>query len=275
MNPRERTVLDLARQSLETRNPEDYWDEEGFLLCGKCHTRKQYDTAVFGRKRRTGILCECRRSELKEEARERERARLAKKAELLRRQGITDPAYLRATFAQDDRRNARVTTICRRYVREWEKMREENIGLLFYGESGAGKTFMACCIARALLEKPVPVCVTGLPRILERMQSRNLDRTQGMDDLMGYELLVLDDLGAERNTPYVMEQVYYVLDRRLRSGKPTIITTNLSMETLKNAASPEQARIYDRVLRMCPYRCRLARGGPAFSQARGGRRPLS
>ena len=275
MNPIERTVLDLAQQSLENREPEDYFDEEGFLLCGQCHTRKQYDAVFFNRKRRAGILCECRRAELKEEERERERARAAQKTELLRRQGITDPAYLYAAFERDDKRNAKVTTFCKRYVREWEKMREESAGILFYGGAGTGKTFMACCLARALLEKLVPVCVTDLPRILDRMQSRNLDRNQVMDDLMGYELLVLDDLGAERNTPYAMEQVYCVIDSRQRSGKPTVFTTSLSLEELKNPASQAQARIYDRVLRMCPYRFFLCYGGRVLPRGRGGNVLLS
>ena len=52
-----------------------------------------------------------------------------------------------------------------------------------------------------------------------------------MDD---YSLLVVDDLGVERNTEYAMEQIFIVIDSRYRSKKPLIVTTNLKLEEIKN-----------------------------------------
>jgi DNA replication protein DnaC len=66
-----------------------------------------------------------------------------------------------------------------------------------------------------------------------------------------YELLVLDDLGTERNTPFAMEVVYRVIDDRYTSGKPMIVTTNLTLEQLKKSDIVDYQRIYDRVLGMC------------------------
>ena len=68
-----------------------------------------------------------------------------------------------------------------------------------------------------------------------------------------YELLVLDDLGAERNTPFAMEVVYRVIDDRYTSGKPMVVTTNLTLEQMKKAdgLGVDYQRIYDRVLGMC------------------------
>jgi len=62
---------------------------------------------------------------------------------------------------------------------------------------------------------------------------------------------------VERDTSYSTEQVYNVIDTRSRSGMPLIITTNLSMDDLKNPPSLGHARIYDRVLEMCPIRLKL------------------
>ena len=133
-------------------------------------------------------------------------------------------------------------------------MKAENIGILFYGPVGTGKSYFACCIANALLEKLVSVSVTNFPRILNRLQGFDEERQAFIDKLQRYKLLVIDDLGVERDTSYSVEQVYNVIDTRARAKKPLIITTNLSMEDLKNPVSLAHARIYDRVLEMCPIR---------------------
>ena len=55
----------------------------------------------------------------------------------------------------------------------------------------------------------------------------------------------------ERGTEYGLEQVYNVIDSRCRSGKPLIVTTNLSLAELQNPQDTPHARIYDRLLEMC------------------------
>lgn len=72
-----------------------------------------------------------------------------------------------------------------------------------------------------------------------------------ISDLMRYPLLILDDFGMERQTEYALEQVFNVIDARYRSGKPLIITTNLSLTELNTPKSLEHKRIYDRIKEMC------------------------
>ena len=66
-----------------------------------------------------------------------------------------------------------------------------------------------------------------------------------------YDLLILDDLGAERGTEYALEQVFAVIDARYRSRKPLIVTTNLTLNALKHPDDLAHARIYDRILEIC------------------------
>ena len=73
-------------------------------------------------------------------------------------------------------------------------------------------------------------------------------KSSGLDD---YSLLVIDDLGVERNTEYAMEQMFTVIDSRYRSKKPLIVTTNLKLEEIKNPPDLAHARIYDRILERC------------------------
>ena len=66
-----------------------------------------------------------------------------------------------------------------------------------------------------------------------------------------YASHILDDFGMERGTEYRLEQVYNVIDSRYRSGKPLIVTTNLTLEELQNPEDTAHARIYDRITEMC------------------------
>lgn len=68
-------------------------------------------------------------------------------------------------------------------------------------------------------------------------------------------LLILDDLGSERNSGYVVENVFAVLDRRVCSGKPMIITTNLTVKEMRETQNLDYKRIYDRVLGSCQPIC--------------------
>jgi DNA replication protein DnaC len=252
----------LAAKSLNNYEEGDYTDSEGFLCCGKCHTRKEFEITLpegFGQERvkRVGVACQCKKEEMEKEKAAREREEFNRRMIMLQKDGITDPAYLKYTFEHDDMRNPEVSQVCRKYVENWDDMMKDNIGILFYGGVGTGKSFLACCIANALLEKLVPVSVTNFPRILNRLQGFDEERQAFIDKLQRYKLLVIDDLGVERDTSYSVEQVFNVVDTRSRSGMPLIVTTNLSMEDLKNPPSLAHSRIYDRVLEMCPIRLKL------------------
>ena len=65
------------------------------------------------------------------------------------------------------------------------------------------------------------------------------------------KLLIIDDLGAERGTDFALEKVYDIIDSRYRAKLPVILTTNLSMDELKQATDIRYARIYDRIFEMC------------------------
>lgn len=115
-----------------------------------------------------------------------------------------------------------------------------------------GKSFFAGCIANALLDRDIPVLMTNFPSILNRLTGMfSEDRADFIASLGMYDLLIIDDLGVERNTEYAMEQMFHVIDCRYRSRKPMIITTNLKLEEIKNPPDLAHARIYDRILERC------------------------
>ncbi len=135
-------------------------------------------------------------------------------------------------------------------------MREENLGLLFWGKSGSGKTFAAAAIANAFLESTQmhapSVKMTTFGTMLGKLPGMSTqDKEWYLKGLLSCDLLILDDFGMERQTEYAREQVFNIIDGRYLACKPLIVTTNLSLQELKHPADIAQQRIYDRLLEMC------------------------
>ncbi|MBR5125815.1 MAG: ATP-binding protein [Oscillospiraceae bacterium] len=148
----------------------------------------------------------------------------------------------------------------RRYVELWKQMAGKNMGLLFWGAPGNGKTFAAACIANAFIESRDPFAPTVIMSTFGSILRQHLARSpqekeQHMADLLGCGLLILDDLGMERQTEYSREQIFNIVDGRYLAHKPMIITTNLTLTQLKSPETMAEQRIYDRVLEMCVPVC--------------------
>lgn len=226
---------------------DDFIGEDGFLHCGKCGKSRQTRVSVFGEDRVVWCICDCRKEELVKQ----DESRIRDRIELLRRDGFNDPAMAESTFDKDDSPESEESVICRNYVKHFDGFYERGKGLLFYGGVGRGKTFYASCIANALMEKLHPVLVTSIGRYVRNMENDFGGRNDQIDYLNRFALVVFDDLGVERNTDYMNEQVYALIDGRIRSGKPMIVTTNATLETLRNPGNIANERIYDRVVANC------------------------
>lgn len=117
----------------------DYLDDEGFLMCGKCKTRKQYEIELFGEIRKVPIMCKCKEEKNRKEKLEIEKNRFQTNIEQLQRQGMTDLQYLEWTLKKDDNANPKISKIVQRYIEKWPEMKESNTGLMFFGDTGTGK----------------------------------------------------------------------------------------------------------------------------------------
>lgn len=240
-----------AAAAANPMNPGDFM-QDGLLYCGKCKTAKQCRVHILGNERVVPCMCQCTKEKADTEEAERRKQEDADKIMRLRSSGIASQAYRGARFESDDGKNPEPMRTLRRYADKWDDFYRENIGLLLYGGVGTGKSYAAACLANYLIERKIPVCMTNLSGILNIVGSFQRDeRNAFISDLMQYPLLILDDFGMERQTEYALEQVFNVVDARYRSGKPLIITTNLSVAELKNPKSRDHARIYDRILEMC------------------------
>lgn len=101
-------------------------------------------------------------------------------------------------------------------------------------------------IANALIDRLESVLFVGMSDVVNRMQgSFGSDRDHYTKTLMRPDLLILDDLGAGRSTSFVKERVFDVVDKRLLTGKPMIVTTNTPLSVMKQAADLDDRRILE------------------------------
>lgn len=242
----------LAANMENSFEPEDGdFVQGGIWYCGKCRTPKQSILTVNGKPRLFPIMCDCRRAAREALEASRRAAEEQRRIKGLRKMGFPDEELTRWTFAADDRANAKLSDVAARYVENFDEMRRRHKGLLLYGTVGTGKTFAACCIANALIDKGYPCLVTNFPRLVNTVSGMFDGRQEYIDGLNKFALLVIDDLAAERDTEYMTEIVQQIIDARYRAGLPLIVTTNLTSDELKHPAEVRKQRIYSRLFEMC------------------------
>lgn len=123
--------------------------------------------------------------------------------------------------------------------------------LLLYGNTGVGKTFLANCIAKELLDQSHTVVYLTSLKLFDILEAYKFDRDMPFDEknatvayILDSDLLIIDDLGTELNNGFTSSQLYHCIDTRLNHRHSTIISTNLSFDDLRDDYSE---RIFSRL----------------------------
>ena len=136
---------------------------------------------------------------------------------------------------------------CRNFVKNFNS---DYHNLFFYGTVGTGKSFLSGCVAKELIESGHSVIyfsATGLFDLLSKNSFDYKNREELREtyaDLYQCDLLIIDDLGTELTNQFVTSQLFALLNERHMGKKATIISTNLSLEELRNRYSE---RIFSRI----------------------------
>ena len=203
------------------------YDRDNFeprFTCSRCS-----DTGFVG-----GAVCDCYRQLLKEEA--------CRSLSGLSAMRLTDFGSMRLDYydAEVDpklgvsprQHMTDVITYCREYTENFSTGCDS---LLLQGATGIGKTHLCLAIARGVTERGFGVVYGSVQPLLRQLEAEHFGRSQGDSEaqLTGCDLLVLDDLGMEFDTPFGRSCIYNILNARLLEGKPTVVSTNLSFTALR------------------------------------------
>jgi len=131
---------------------------------------------------------------------------------------------------------------------------DEGNGAWLMGDVGTGKTSLAMLLSKAALEAGRSVAIYSMPRLLARIR-RTYDTEAGEEGYLSFfnrlasvDLLHLDDLGAEKRTDWVLEQLYAIVDRRYEEQRAMVVTTNLEVPALEEQIGE---RTVSRLVEIC------------------------
>jgi DNA replication protein DnaC len=211
--------------------------------------------------------CECREQRLR-------RGRSKGVASVIppRYRGVSFDRPPVSDMVRDPETKGAVTRV-RGFIDSLDENLEAGRGIWFLGDVGTGKTTLAMLISRAALERGHSVAIYSMPKLLARIR-RTYESEPGGDSysqffqrLTSVDLLHLDDLGAERQTDWVIEQLYAIVNERYESQRSIMFTTNAQQveEDDRTAAAsrgasrdPELAvekqigrRTFSRLVEMC------------------------
>lgn len=239
-----------ANAAAHAETETEYLADDGLLHCKICGGQRQtviqlpFDGAL---PKIVRCWCNCPTEHDKFKQRQREETIARRRAAC-----FSASAELKGcNFLADDMKGAHeATQTARSYAEDFSLYLRSGKGLLLYGGVGTGKTFLAACIANAVINNGYSAKVTSFANIADEMWSAE-NKSEYLESLCRYSLLVLDDLGVERKTHYMQEMIYKIVNARYASGMPIVVTTNLTPQELSKPADIGYARIYDRILEVC------------------------
>ena len=192
--------------------------------------------------------CECRGQRLR-----RARSRGVASVIPAKFRGVSFERPPVSDMARDFQTRAAVDDV-RGYIDDLDAKLAAGKGLWMMGGPGTGKTTLAMLISKSALERGHSVAIYSLPKLLARIR-RTYDAAPGEDDyvkffqrLTSVDLLHVDDLGAEKSSDWVLEQLYSLVNERYEAERSILVTTNLDEAELKEQIGQ---RTVSRLVEMC------------------------
>ena len=210
-------------------------------VCPKCKGAGGFDKIINGLN--YWIICECRNRQQEQ----KKLLQLFDSAKIPKR-------YMFKRLDNFDRsRQPKAFKKAEDYLQNWDELSRAGKGLLFVGDVGTGKTHLAYAVMLELLRRGVKGMAATVPDLMDDLRLKRGETTEKqlvqINTLKTIDLLLLDDLGAQRNTEWVTERLFIILNARYNNMLPTIITSNERLEDLE--ATPGWRRIIDRIVEMC------------------------
>jgi DNA replication protein DnaC len=123
---------------------------------------------------------------------------------------------------------------CKNYAKDFHLPCD---GIFMIGGTGLGKTHLSLSIAREVADKGFSVVYGSVPDLIRKIKDESFGHSdeegEVLETIKECDLLVLDDLGAEHETKYNVSTIYEIINSRINSKKPTIVSTNFSVSEIR------------------------------------------
>lgn len=231
--------------------------EDGLLHCAKCGGKRQTRIEIKDEKAGTTkvlivpCICDCMK-----EADERNRTESAEKEELerlrrLKAEAFADSQMAEFTFEKDDKANPKISSALKTYCDNFPRFQRDGKGIILYGSVGTGKSFLAACVVNELVSKGYACQMTTFSRLTNQIGALWDGKQEFIDRLTQLSLIAIDDLGVERDTEYMNENVTTIVDALYTAKVPMIITSNYTPKQMTEEMDIRRKRIFDRILERC------------------------
>ena len=233
-------------------------------ICPMCGKPVEYRTAtLFGKEERYKIACSCMRDSylsMQEEKKKQEKQK--KKQEEIERYNRWSKHEIGKRFQnssfenfQQDDKNKLVFNYIKMFSDTFGSFLERGTGYVIMGNPGNGKTHLAVSVMKALTEKGYSVAFVNASSLIGKFKEyESFSKQETLDDFVRFltvpDLLILDDLGANRWSDLTKDYIYKVIDARYKEMKPILVTTNIAEKDLVSQLSE---RITDRLKGACSF----------------------
>ena len=221
----------------------DYYDMDGILRCGRCDQPREcvVDRWAIARMPHDEpryltlpCVCACQSSEARHDA------GMAGRVRQLRAECYDIPGLSECSLSEDDGRCPEAVSTVREYLAEFGP---GSAGLYLYGSGGTGKTWAAASLANELLSRGKRCAFSSLPLLVRAGSYERVIARLSM-----CEMVVLDDLGAERGTDTMREGARVIVDAVYAKGTPLVVTSNLTPGQLGEMDERIGRRVSERCL---------------------------
>lgn len=257
-------LINQMDQNMQHLNDENTYMKDGLKHCGICNEPLQ--TVIvhpFTKEDRiVNCICKCEADRMKREEEERRNYERQREIERLQKNSLLGDRYKNTTFdntttGENDMFDTAFKR-CRNYCEVSSNVLENGYGIYIYGDSGTGKTHLTACMVNELIKQRRPVLFTNFFEISQIIRgtfnNSKYSEIDMIDKISNIDFLFIDDLGTEKVTKngednWLQEKIFEILNKRYNNKKPTVFTSNYSLEELINTRGLMEKTV-DRILEM-------------------------
>lgn len=240
-------INNLDQNMLNSHNENNIYIKDNLKHCSICN--EPLETIIIhpfnGEERKVNCVCQCKMNELKREEEARRNYEKQREIEKLQKSSLLGDRYKDVTFDNtivgENELFDTAFKRCKNYCEVSSKVLEEGYGIYLFGDSGVGKTRLTACMVNELIKQHRPTLFTNFFEISQiirgTFKNNKYNEIDMIEKISNIDFLFIDDLGTERFTKdgtdtWLQEKVFEILNKRYNNKKPTIFTSNYSLEQL-------------------------------------------